>query len=68
MYTFICPHYTRIFQGITWPAIIPLAAKWIPPNERSKFIANMMGKFYFLITIAHDSCNLMKKFKLLSRI
>lgn len=31
------------FLGATWPAIPPLAAKWIPPLERSKFIANMMA-------------------------
>ncbi|KAJ8979410.1 hypothetical protein NQ317_015842 [Molorchus minor] len=29
--------------GATWPAIPPMAAKWIPPLERSKFIANMMA-------------------------
>ncbi|KAJ8946330.1 hypothetical protein NQ318_004220 [Aromia moschata] len=29
--------------GATWPAILPMAAKWIPPMERSKFIANMMA-------------------------
>ncbi|XP_018327964.1 sialin isoform X2 [Agrilus planipennis] len=31
------------FLGATWPAIPPMAAKWIPPLERSKFIANMMA-------------------------
>jgi ACS family sodium-dependent inorganic phosphate cotransporter len=31
------------FLGATWPAILPMAAKWIPPTERSKFIANMMA-------------------------
>lgn len=31
------------FLGATWPAIPPMAAKWIPPMERSKFIANMMA-------------------------
>lgn len=29
--------------GATWPAMHPMAAKWIPPNERSKFISNMMA-------------------------
>ncbi|CAH1115962.1 unnamed protein product [Phaedon cochleariae] len=29
--------------GATWPAIPPMAAKWIPPMERSNFIANMMA-------------------------
>ncbi|XP_044737750.1 sialin [Chrysoperla carnea] len=29
--------------GATWPAIPPMAAAWIPPLERSKFIANMMA-------------------------
>lgn len=31
------------FLGATWPAIPPMAAKWIPPLERSNFIANMMA-------------------------
>lgn len=31
------------FLGATWPAIPPMASKWIPPMERSKFIANMMA-------------------------
>lgn len=29
--------------GATWPATPPMASKWIPPNDRSKFIANMMA-------------------------
>ncbi|XP_065339933.1 sialin [Cloeon dipterum] len=29
--------------GATWPAIQPMASKWIPPMDRSKFIANMMA-------------------------
>lgn len=29
--------------GATWPAMHPMAAKWIPPNERSKFVSNMMA-------------------------
>ncbi|XP_075232233.1 sialin [Lycorma delicatula] len=29
--------------GVTWPAVHPMAAHWIPPLERSKFIANMMA-------------------------
>lgn len=40
-----------VFQGVTWPAILPLAANWIPPNERSKFMANMMGKWHFMSSI-----------------
>ncbi|XP_050535846.1 sialin [Daktulosphaira vitifoliae] len=39
--------FCRIFLGftlgVTWPAILPLAANWIPPKERSKFMANMMA-------------------------
>lgn len=39
--------FTRVlmgfFLGATWPAMPPMAAKWIPPLERSKFIANMMA-------------------------
>lgn len=30
--------------GATWPAILPMASKWIPPMDRSKFMSNMMGK------------------------
>lgn len=50
-----CKHiYTPlVFQGVTWPAILPLAANWIPPNERSKFMANMMGKIIHFITSFH---------------
>ncbi|XP_033227395.1 sialin isoform X2 [Belonocnema kinseyi] len=29
--------------GATWPAIHPMTALWIPPNERSKFVSNMMA-------------------------
>ena len=32
--------------GASWPAIHPLAAVWIPPMERSRFMSNMMGKLY----------------------
>lgn len=32
-----------MFLGATWPAMPPMASKWIPPNDRSKFIANMMA-------------------------
>lgn len=32
-----------MFLGATWPAMPPMAARWIPPNDRSKFIANMMA-------------------------
>ncbi|KAH9634253.1 hypothetical protein HF086_011513 [Spodoptera exigua] len=28
--------------GATWPAILPMASKWIPPMDRSKFMSNMM--------------------------
>ncbi|CAG9130773.1 unnamed protein product [Plutella xylostella] len=31
------------FLGATWPAILPMASKWIPPMDRSKFMSNMMG-------------------------
>lgn len=29
--------------GATWPSMPPMASKWIPPHDRSKFIANMMA-------------------------
>lgn len=31
--------------GASWPAILPLSSVWIAPMDRSKFIANMMGKY-----------------------
>ncbi|XP_032519249.1 sialin [Danaus plexippus] len=31
------------FLGATWPAILPMASKWIPPMDRSKFMSNMMA-------------------------
>lgn len=31
--------------GASWPAIHPVAAVWIPPMERSKFMSNMMGVY-----------------------
>ncbi|VVC33105.1 Major facilitator superfamily,Major facilitator superfamily domain [Cinara cedri] len=39
----ICRVILGFTLGVTWPAILPLAANWIPPNERSKFMANMMA-------------------------
>ncbi|XP_052126714.1 sialin [Frankliniella occidentalis] len=29
--------------GVTWPAMLPMAAQWIPPADRSKFMSNMMA-------------------------
>ncbi|XP_047992437.1 sialin [Leguminivora glycinivorella] len=29
--------------GATWPAILPMVSKWIPPMDRSKFMSNMMA-------------------------
>ncbi|XP_031844097.1 putative inorganic phosphate cotransporter [Nomia melanderi] len=29
--------------GVTWPAIQPMSARWIPPTDRSKFVSNMMA-------------------------
>ncbi|XP_025424913.1 sialin-like [Sipha flava] len=44
---YYCIIFCRVFLGftlgVTWPAILPIAANWIPPNERSKFMANMMA-------------------------
>lgn len=34
--------------GATWPAILPMASKWIPPMDRSKFMSNMMGKWEYV--------------------
>lgn len=35
--------FLGFFLGATWPAILPLASKWIPPMDRSKFMSNMMA-------------------------
>ncbi|XP_061389145.1 vesicular glutamate transporter 1-like [Musca vetustissima] len=32
-----------LIMGFTWPAMHVLTAKWIPPNERSKFVTAYMG-------------------------
>ncbi|KPJ12869.1 Sialin [Papilio machaon] len=32
--------------GVTWPAILPMASKWIPPMDRSKFMSNMMVRLW----------------------
>lgn len=32
-----------LFLGASWPAIHPMAAVWIKPMDRSKFMANMMA-------------------------
>ncbi|KAK3923783.1 Sialin [Frankliniella fusca] len=29
--------------GVTWPSMLPMAAQWIPPADRSKFMSNMMA-------------------------
>lgn len=31
------------YIGASWPAIHPMAAVWIKPMDRSKFVANMMA-------------------------
>lgn len=30
-------------KGASWPAIHPMAAVWIKPMDRSKFVSNMMA-------------------------
>lgn len=35
--------FLGFFLGATWPAILPMASKWIPPMDRSKFMSNMMA-------------------------
>lgn len=32
-----------LFQGLAWPAMHTMAGKWIPPNERSKFVTAYLG-------------------------
>ncbi|VVC38796.1 Major facilitator superfamily,Major facilitator superfamily domain [Cinara cedri] len=38
-----CRALLGLALGVTYPAIQPIAVNWIPPNERGKFIANMMA-------------------------
>ncbi|CAH0557659.1 unnamed protein product [Brassicogethes aeneus] len=33
-----------MFLGVTYPCIAPLAIKWIPPDDRPKFLSNMMSQ------------------------
>lgn len=35
--------FVGFFLGATFPATPPIAARWIPPLDRSKFMANMMA-------------------------
>ncbi|CAH2242519.1 jg3834 [Pararge aegeria aegeria] len=37
--------------GATWPAILPMASKWIPPMDRSKFMSNMMVYFIHIVIV-----------------
>uniref|UniRef100_A0A1I8NLW8 Major facilitator superfamily (MFS) profile domain-containing protein n=1 Tax=Stomoxys calcitrans TaxID=35570 RepID=A0A1I8NLW8_STOCA len=32
-----------LLSGLSWPAMHSMTAKWIPPNERSKFITSYFG-------------------------
>ncbi|KAF2878881.1 hypothetical protein ILUMI_27289, partial [Ignelater luminosus] len=42
-----CLIFVRVIQGIVagfaWPAMHTLTARWIPPNERSKFVTAYLG-------------------------
>ncbi|NP_001123317.1 na[+]-dependent inorganic phosphate cotransporter isoform X1 [Nasonia vitripennis] len=31
------------FSGIVWPSMHDMTAKWIPPNERSRFVSSYLG-------------------------
>lgn len=39
--------FLRVLQGfiagVIWPAMHDMTAKWIPPNERSKFVSSYLG-------------------------
>jgi MFS family permease len=41
------------FKGFTWPAMHTMIAKWVPPDERSKFVSAYLGEFYY-----HDEISL----------
>lgn len=36
-------YFITCYKGASWPAIHPMTAVWIPPVDRSKFMANMMA-------------------------
>lgn len=36
---------TYCVQGFAWPAMHNMTAKWIPPNERSKFVTAYLGMY-----------------------
>lgn len=39
----LCVCLISPLTGASWPAIHPMTAVWIPPVDRSKFMANMMA-------------------------
>lgn len=33
-----------LFQGVMWPSMHDMTAKWIPQNERGKFVSSYLGE------------------------
>lgn len=44
--------FAGLAEGVTYPAMHAMLAKWIPPLERSKFAAYVYaGKTYFILVV-----------------
>lgn len=43
MYLNILRTFQGLVCGVCWPAMHNMTAKWIPPNERSKFVTSYLG-------------------------
>jgi MFS family permease len=54
----LCANNMGAFQGVTWPAMNVMASRWIPPHERSKFIATYMGNTIITVIVINLSINL----------
>ena len=45
--TYLMTKFIKIFvfiQGVMYPSMHGLPSKWVPPNERSKFVTAYVGK------------------------
>lgn len=41
--------FSSSVQGVIWPSMHDMTAKWIPQNERSRFVSAYLGKLLLLI-------------------
>ncbi|CAL7935035.1 unnamed protein product [Xylocopa violacea] len=44
LYALICLRILQgLVSGVVWPSMHDMTAKWIPPNERSRFVSSYLG-------------------------